>query len=212
MEVQFLSENSNNLIELVRNSKCLPDRFDHLAYSLKQVSVEGLYLEFGVREGESINYLAEIISPSIIYGFDSFEGLPEDWKRKKDGSSIYPKGTFAVNKLPTVHHNVVLVEGWFNNTLPLFKREYPRNIAFINIDSDLYSSAKTILTNLNEQIVPGTILYFDELAAWGEKIYKYDNWEEEEYKALLEWMEEFRREVEPVSRNNVYGATLKVKR
>ena len=40
----------------------------------------GLILEFGVRHGTSIRQLASLTSKPI-YGFDSFEGLPEDWHR-----------------------------------------------------------------------------------------------------------------------------------
>jgi hypothetical protein len=45
----------------------------------------------------------------------------------------------------------------FSDTLPIFMKKNYDNVAFINIDSDLYSSAKTILTVLNEQIVEGVI-------------------------------------------------------
>lgn len=62
------------------------------------------------------------------------------------------------------------------------------------------------------QIVPGTILYFDEITGWGELIDQYDAWEEGEYKALLEWLSECNREVEPVSRNDRYGAAVRITR
>ncbi|WP_274364043.1 hypothetical protein [Paenibacillus thermotolerans] len=98
-------------IELMRNSYCIDDRYDHFEHLLDQVSTDGLFLEFGVREGDSVNFIANIISPRIIYGFDSFEGLPETWERKKDGSLNYEAGTFSVEKLPEVSSNVVLVKG-----------------------------------------------------------------------------------------------------
>jgi hypothetical protein len=122
---------------------------------LQQVKIDGLFLEFGVREGDSINYIAHIISPHIIYGFDSFEGLPETWERKRDGSLNYEAGTFTVEKIPEVRANVVLIKGWFSDTLPLFANNELDKVAFINIDSDLYSSARTVLTVLNKQIVNG---------------------------------------------------------
>ena len=52
----------------------------------------------------------------------------------------------------------------------------------------LYSSCATILTELNDQIKPGTIILFDELT-------NYLNWEEGEWKALQEWMKIHNREV-----------------
>ena len=86
------------------------------------------------------------------------------------------------------------------------------DVALVNIDSDIYSSARTVLRNLNDRIVQGTILYFDEITGWGDLIEQYDTWEEGEYKALLEWLSEYDREVEPISRNNRYGAALRVMR
>lgn len=73
----------------------------------------------------------------------------------------FPQGNFALESLPTVRANVRLIEGVFEDRLSGFLLEHPDVVAFINIDSDLYSAAKTILTKLNAQIVPGTILYFD---------------------------------------------------
>jgi hypothetical protein len=198
------------LIELIRLSHCIPDRYDHFEYILKNVNLTGLYLELGVREGDSVNFIADIIAPQVIYGFDSFIGLPEEWKRKKDGSLTFPAGTFSINGMPKVRDNVILVQGWFAETLPEFVEQHTENIAFINIDSDIYRSAKTILSNLNQQIVPGTILYFDEITGWDDLIDRYDNWEEGEYKALVEWLTEFDREIEPISRNNRYGAAVRV--
>jgi hypothetical protein len=201
------------LIDLFRSAYIIPERMDHIQYSLDQVRISsGLYLEFGVREGDSVSFIANYITPRIIYGFDSFEGIPEDWKRRKDGTLTYPEGTFSMNGVPEVKDNVRLIKGWFNITLPRFVNEHSEEVSFINIDSDLYSSAKTILTELNNQIIPGTIIYFDEITGWGDLIEQYDNWEEGEYKALVEWMNEFNREIIPTSRNNRYGVTVRVTR
>jgi hypothetical protein len=205
-----MSERIPSLIELIRSSTCIPDRYDHLSSTLDQVDISGLYLEFGVLNGESINHIADAIAPHLIYGFDSFMGLPEEWKRKQDGSLTFPRGTFAMESRPEVRSNVRLIEGWFADTLPQFSLEHPDNVAFINIDSDIYSAAKSVLTTLNRQIVPGTILYFDEITGWGELIEQYDAWEDGEYKALLEWLSEDGRRVEPISRNDRYGAAIRV--
>ena len=39
---------------------------------------DNLYIEFGVFSGTSINYFSKNLKKKI-YGFDSFEGLKEDW-------------------------------------------------------------------------------------------------------------------------------------
>src|SRR5215203_4484526 len=47
----------------------------------KQKSAPVTYLEFGVFEGYSIEYISRMYKDqnSRFYGFDSFTGLPEDW-------------------------------------------------------------------------------------------------------------------------------------
>ena len=51
-----------------------------------------------------------------FYGFDSFEGLQEDWY-----GTWMPKIFFAQKvKLPKVPKNVKLIKGWFINTVPDF--------------------------------------------------------------------------------------------
>ena len=116
-----------------------PDRFALYDATLKRISVTGLVCEFGVFQGESINHIAERIPGTEIYGFDSFEGLPEDWRAE------VKTGHFKVQQLPTVRNNVRLVKGWFDKTVPAFLEQHPEPAAYLHIDSDLYSSAKTIL-------------------------------------------------------------------
>ena len=73
-----------------------------------------LWLEFGVANGNTINYISKFTNDKV-YGFDSFEGLPEKWR---DG---FDKGAFNRNGvLPQVNSNVELIKGWFNETLVNF--------------------------------------------------------------------------------------------
>jgi hypothetical protein len=88
--VQEESARSSPLIDHIRSSSCIPDRYEHLSYILDQVDISGLYLEFGVLNGDSINHIADVIAPHLIYGFDSFTGLPEEWKRRKDNTLTFP--------------------------------------------------------------------------------------------------------------------------
>ncbi|CAK9008370.1 unnamed protein product [Durusdinium trenchii] len=91
-----------------------------------------LYLEFGVYQGESLNFIARHLralpysaarSPRVVHGFDSFRGLPTAWR---DGSEIpgalsFGRNSFALDQLPEVEDNVRLVPGWFNETIPAFR-------------------------------------------------------------------------------------------
>ena len=120
-----------------------------------------------------------------LFLFDSWEGLPEQWIMRRVGDKIggLPKGAFGDVNMPVFHdERVVMVPGWFEDTLP---KEDMGTLAFVHVDCDLYSSTKTVLAKCNEQIVPGTVILFDEF--WG-----YQCWREGEYKALMEWDREWR--------------------
>jgi len=146
-------------------------------FAISKVSVKGLYLEFGVYKGQTINFIAKQV-PQTVFGFDSFEGLPEFWR---DG---FDKGTFALNKLPKVEENVVLVKGYFDQSLPDFLLKYESEpIAYLHIDCDLYSSTKTLFEHLKSNIVPGTVIVFDEY-------FNFPGWEEDEFRAFKEFVEE----------------------
>jgi len=116
-----------------------------------------LWLEFGVASGNTINYISKFTNDSV-YGFDSFEGLPEKWR---DG---FDKGAFNRNGvLPDVHSNVILIKGWFDQTLLPFIKTQNKKVSFIHMDADLYSSTKYILTTLKDYLDTDCIIVFDEL-------------------------------------------------
>jgi hypothetical protein len=139
----------------------------------------GLYLEYGVFQGESISKVSNIMPNAwVLYGFDSFEGLPEKWREGFD------KGSFTLNgNIPKLQDNISLVKGWFENTIPewiISHQKYTR-VDILHIDCDLYSSTKTILYNLDYLIKPEhTIIVFDELI-------NYPGYEDHEIKALYEY-------------------------
>ena len=118
-----------------------------------------LYLEFGVFRGETTLYWSKLLSnpSSILHGFDSFEGLPENWLPQSQ------KGYFSTNgAIPQIDdERVRFFRGWFDETLP--KYELPlHDVLVINLDADLYSSTHCVLRTLRNDIVPGTYIYFDE--------------------------------------------------
>ena len=166
--------------EKMAKSESLPDAAALREFALKRAG-DGLYLEFGVFSGASINQIAKLKPEHTIYGFDSFEGLPETWR------DDFETGMFKKDSLPEVEKNVVLVKGWFNESLPGFLAEHPGNCAFIHVDCDLYSSAKTVFTLLAERIVPGTVIVFDEY-------FNYPSWQEHEHRAFTEFLKEHERE------------------
>jgi len=149
-------------------------------YAVSRVSLDGLNLEFGVHKGESINYLAQRLAArnARIFGFDSFEGLREDWT-----GSTSAKGVFDMNgEMPPVRPNVTLVKGWFNSTLPAFLEREPGNVAFVHLDADTFESTDYVLTTLRPRFTPDTLVLFDEYIG-------YPGWEYGEFKAFKNFVE-----------------------
>jgi len=97
-----------------------------------------LICEFGVYSGATINHIASQ-TEETVYGFDSFRGLPERWR---DGIG---EGSLLQAQHPDVLPNVVLLEGWFDESLPPFLEENPGDVSFLHIDCDLYSSTRLFL-------------------------------------------------------------------
>src|SRR6202789_2568983 len=109
------------------------------------------YLEFGVYQGYTIKYWSTINSNpnSRFCGFDSFEGLPEDWS----GAFVrVPQGTFTTEGMvPEIDDSRVSFEkGWFQNRLPVFLQTFePRNRLVVHCDADLYTSTLYVLCTLH---------------------------------------------------------------
>ena len=140
-----------------------------------EVPADGLLMECGVFKGASINRMAQLLPNRTLYGFDSFEGLSEKWIGNDHLSGHFDLG----GELPAVQPNVKLIKGWVDDTLPPFLKGNKGPIAYLHVDTDTYSPAKTILKLCKPRLVPGSIVLFDEL-------YGYPAWEENEYKALDE--------------------------
>ncbi|MDW4549972.1 TylF/MycF/NovP-related O-methyltransferase [Defluviimonas sp. D31] len=118
----------------------------------------GLRLEFGVWRGKSIQMCAARFPDQRWYGFDSFEGFPDDGR-------IDWQKPFKVIEMPDTPNNVTLVKGYFSDSLDPFLANTSGEVAFVNIDCDLYSSTVDIFSALEKhnRLKPGVVIYFDEL-------------------------------------------------
>jgi len=119
-----------------------------------------LYLEFGVSRGASMRYWSSLLSnpASALHGFDTFEGLPHDWRLGNKGA--YSAG----GALPEIADpRVKFFRGLFEDTLPGYVLADHERLV-INIDCDLYSSTRFVLNALSDHIRPGTFIYFDEFS------------------------------------------------
>lgn len=140
------------------------------------MTLGGTILDLGVYKGASTRALARIFPGETIHGFDSFEGLPEDWSHVLKGAFGELKGV-----LPDMPNNVKLYKGWFEDTLPIWRKSFgSRPISLLRIDCDIYASTKTIFDILDDMVTSDTWIVFDELIG-------YRGWEQHEYKAFREF-------------------------
>lgn len=169
-----------------------------LAFALAELTAgldrDSLWLEFGVWMGGSLSMIGrrsrELGRPRKVFGFDSFQGLPENWRNSTLGEAWQKrwtaKGSFDLGghapDLLVDTDAVDFVVGWFNESLPLFLDREAGPVTFVHIDSDLYSSAALVLGLLTPRLVPGAVLVFDELV-------NYPGFRGGEARALYEWLE-----------------------
>jgi O-methyltransferase len=136
------------------------------------------YLEFGVASGASFSWwLNENKNDhSLFFGFDTFEGLPEDWH-------FHKKGDFNHDVPALADKRGIFVKGLFQDTLYKFLEEYRKNeqaTRVLHLDADLYSSTLFALTMMAPYLKKGDILFFDEFnipnhefAAWNDFVRSY---------------------------------------
>ncbi|NIJ11268.1 hypothetical protein FHU38_001612 [Saccharomonospora amisosensis] len=145
-----------------------------LEHALELAPTSGMALEFGVHTGHTLEVISKAREGQLVFGFDSFRGLPQDWR------THFPAGTFHLDSIPDVP-GARLVAGWFEETLPEFLAQHDEPVDFVHVDSDLYSSARTVLEHVGPRLYPGSVLVFDEY-------FNYPGWQRHEHKAWLEFV------------------------
>ena len=156
------------------------------------------YLEFGVAHGASFRWFLQQLphTDSRFYGFDTFEGLPEDWGH-------YKKGMFNNNLKPPEINDTrgQFYTGLFQQTLPGFLKGFDagrRNI--IMLDADLYSSTLYVLTSLAPLLKKGDLIFFDEFVV-----------PTHEFKAYLDFVQSYYCNLELIgAANNYYFTAFKI--
>lgn len=149
---------------------------------VSRVGLEGDYAEFGVFRGEAFrnairaSHQAFRGSPGRRFrgrflAFDSFQGLPAVPSMREAGNPYQP-GEFAASRVeferalgPLRRREAVeIIAGWFDATLndETARRLRLEQLAFVNIDCDLYESTRLALEFVTPFLRTGTILYFDD--------------------------------------------------
>ena len=167
-KAQFIAaQNIDPKLEVFPNNSSLLQLKNALSFVPPHLRTQ-LHLEFGVRKGESLRYLAKLTGAETRWdGFDSFQGLPAT----ADGHKLaWGKGRYTTHgQLPDVPPHVSLHAGWFNETLPPFldaQLAAGRGaVGFANLDADLYVSTIIVFEALFSRCMHrrGTVFSFDEL-------------------------------------------------
>lgn len=146
-----------------------------LEHALAVAPGGGMALEFGVHTGGTLGVIARARGGQLVYGFDSFEGLPEHWRPG------FPAGTFAVGAMPDVP-GAEIVPGWFDEVLPGFLDSHPGPVDVLHLDADLYSSTSAVLRQVGPRLRLGSVIIFDEF-------FNYPGWQGHEHRAWMEFVE-----------------------
>lgn len=152
-----------------------------------------VYLEFGVAAAHSFKWwLAKNTNEaSVFFGFDTFEGLPEDWGKH------FKKGDMRA-ALPDIEDDrAAFFKGVFQDTLNSFIRQHGDALEgrkVIHMDADLFSSTIFVLSQLYPHLSKGDIIFFDEFSVANH-----------EFQAFRIFSESFYMKLRPVAAvNNFY--------
>lgn len=170
------TSSADYMITHMMGAQNLVRRSSLLEFALAECAIEGLVLEFGVYRGTSLRVIAERVGQEV-HGFDSFEGLPQDWTYFQKQGRFSLRGEAPAIDAPGVR----IHKGWFDQTLPQFLGDHPGPARFIHVDCDVYSSARTVLQLMTPRIVSGSVILFDEYL-------NYPAWQQHEFRAFQEFI------------------------
>lgn len=159
----------------MREARNFPHPHATLEHALSLAPQGGMALEFGVYSGTTLKIISAARACGGVYGFDSFAGLPENWRTGFD------TGAFGVDAPPDVP-GAELVVGWFDDTLPGFLAAHEGPVDLLHVDADLYSSAVTVLEHVGPRLRTGSVIVFDEFL-------NYAGWEQHEARAWQEYVD-----------------------
>lgn len=139
-------------------------------YDLKNLEID--YVEFGVSDGNSFNWWVKNNenTNSRFFGFDTFEGLPENW------GMTYEKGEMAA-EIPKINDKrVKFYKGLFQETVPSFLEQNNfenRRRKIIHCDADLFSSTLYSLSKISAVLKVGDLILFDEFNVPNHEFFAY---------------------------------------
>lgn len=131
-----------------------------LSWAVRDLS--GAAMEVGVYRGGSLAEIAKIMTHKMVYGFDTFEGLPVE---KSSEEELHQAGDFADTSMESVEaglreagiKNVQLCKGLFPGTGGMVE-----SICFAHLDVDFGMAMKECLEWVAPKLVKGGIVVIDD--------------------------------------------------
>ena len=187
-----ISKIEKKIISISRKYSMTPEiRMYVLSQAIKYIkndNLEGDFVECGIWKGGNIilfqkfNLLFKL--KKKIYGFDTFEGMSEPGKEDRQNKisakeiaikrrirkmsdwcySSYEEVKNNISK-NTIIDNIYLIKGKVENTL-LEKKNLPKKISILRLDTDWYLSTKIELEVLYKRLVSGGVLIIDDYGTW----------------------------------------------
>src|SRR5258708_28554627 len=154
-QLMAAKSSADYMIDHMMSAQNLVQQDALLDFALGECRIDGLVLEFGVYRGKSLRAIAKR-AVQQVHGFDSFEGLPDDW------TYFQKRGRFSLQgEVPHFDEpNIQIHKGWFDQSLTSFLAEHAGPARFVHVDCDLYSSTTTVLRRLGPRIVSGRNILF----------------------------------------------------
>jgi len=161
---------------------------------IKRKKIHGDYAETGIWRG-GISILSYLMfsekskERKNFYLYDTFEGMPkpskhdkklnknlsqvfEKWKEKsktKEGWNFSPINEVKRNIIKLCGKkslkNFNFIKGKVENTLKI-KKNLPKKICLLRLDTDFYNSTKSELNNLFNLVSKGGVIIFDDYSNW----------------------------------------------
>ena len=164
-------------VDLVQNKR----KSIYLARQQRALATTAEYVEKNMPDLASVISRPEILSKAfaradvsgdrLICEFGVFKGASINRLAKLTTKTVF--GFDAFEGLPEEYGDVWKKGEFLVSKLP--------KVGFLHIDSDLYSSCKTIFDLLGPRLGPGTVILFDEY-------FNFPHWEEAEIKAFQEYL------------------------
>ncbi len=177
-QVRKLVHRRNYRADLVPVSELEKTYRDGIRWLLSENDGEDLgdYLEFGVCRGASMVAMHSAMrrerrTEMRMFGFDSFEGLPDNADQQDNG--VWQPGWYdsdleltkeRMSRAGIDWRRTFLVEGWFTDTLtPALRIEHDLTSAsIIMIDCDIYTSTVEALSFCEPLIGRRSVIVFDD--------------------------------------------------